>query len=230
MRKTLALCCGLSLACTISLAGWSDYAPGIYAYASKRFGSEAPKRLENLRQSQLRLLQQVNTVSAHKKNTDAVQELKLLQQVNNFYNHVPYLSDQQHWGQADYWATPIEFYASWGGDCEDYAIAKYMSLKELGVPIERLRITYVRAVKIGETHMVLAYYPQADADPWILDNLVDEVQAGSSRTDLIPVYSFNDEDLWLASGNKRKDGASSVRLWRELITKMEQEQRGQFHY
>ncbi|MDE2428876.1 MAG: transglutaminase-like cysteine peptidase, partial [Burkholderiales bacterium] len=129
-----------------------------------------------------------------------------------------------HWGVPDYWATPVEFVASWGGDCEDYAIAKYMALKELGIPVERLRITYVRATNIGETHMVLAYYPTPSAEPWILDNLNETIQLASARTDLVPVYSFNDEDLWLASGHTRKGGASTVRLWKELIEKMQKEQ------
>lgn len=225
MRKSLALCLLLSLSCAICLAGWSDYARGLYAWASQRFGTDAPKRLEQMRQHQLEL----RKLMANQKTAATAQsEFSLLRQVNEFYNHVPYLSDLQHWGQADYWASPVEFYASWGGDCEDYAIAKYMSLKELGIPLERLRITYVRALKQGETHMVLAYYPQADADPWILDNLIDDVQPGSARTDLVPVYSFNDDDLWLASGNNRKGGASNVRLWRELLAKMAREQRGQF--
>lgn len=218
------------LAAVLSLCGWSDYAPGLYEYAVKRFGTDAAKRLDTLHQNQLRLRQLFPASKFNAKSSDKPNEYALIRQINEFYNHVPYYSDQQHWGQADYWATPIEFYASWGGDCEDYAIAKYMSLKELGVPVERMRITYVRAVKIGETHMVLAYYPQPDADPWILDNLIDEVQAGSARNDLIPVYSFNDDDLWLASGNSRKGGAASVRLWRELLQKMELEQRGIFRF
>ncbi len=220
-------CIAMAVTAALTLAGWSDYAPGLYEYANKRFGPEAGKRLEQLKQNQARLRKLYLAVG---KPHEARNELALIRQINEFYNQVPYFSDQQHWGQADFWATPIEFYSSWGGDCEDYAIAKYMSLKELGVPIERLRITYVRAIKIGETHMVLAYYPQPDADPWILDNLVDEVQTGSVRNDLIPVYSFNDDDLWLASGNSRKGGAANVRLWRELLSKMELEQRGLFRF
>jgi len=88
--------------------------------------------------------------------------------------------------------------ASNGADCEDFSIAKYFALKELGVPIERLRITYVKAVQLNQAHMVLAYYPAPKDEPLILDNLENGVRPASERTDLVPVYSFNDEDVLLA--------------------------------
>ena len=150
-------------------------------------------------------------------------EMPFLRKTNEFYNQIPYFSDMEHWGVEDYWATPVEIVASFGGDCEDYAIAKYMTLKDLGVPIDHMRITYVRAINLGVTHMVLAYYPTPDADPWILDNLIPEIKLASARTDLVPVYSFNDDDLWLPNGTAKKGGASSVRLWRDVIDKMEKE-------
>ena len=100
-----------------------------------------------------------------------------------------------------------------------------MTLKELGVPVDKLRITYVRALKLNESHMVLAYYPTPDADPLILDNLTGDIRPASQRTDLEPVYSFNDDDLWTASGTERKGGATQVRLWRDLLEKMAKEQR-----
>jgi len=114
---------------------------------------------------------------------------------------------------------------SYGGDCEDYSIGKYLSLKDIGIPIEKLRITYVRALKLDESHMVLAYYPTVDADPLILDNLNGEIKPASQRTDLEPVYGFNDDDLWVSGGPKRKGGASNVRLWRDLLEKLAKEQR-----
>jgi hypothetical protein len=73
--------------------------------------------------------------------------------------------------------------------------------------------------------MVLAYYPTPDADPWILDNLDRDIKRGSARTDLAPVFSFNDDDLWMSGGAARKGGASSVRSWRDLLDKMERERR-----
>ena len=144
--------------------------------------------------------------------------------MNDFFNQIPYYNDIVHWGKEDYWATPVEALSSFGADCEDYSIAKYLSLKELGIPIERLRITYVRAKDLGESHMVLAYYPTPEAEPLILDNLTRELKPASQRPDLEPVYSFNDDDLWLPSGAAKRGGASQVRLWRELKEKLAREQ------
>jgi predicted transglutaminase-like cysteine proteinase len=130
----------------------------------------------------------------------------------------------QHWGVMDYWATPVEMLGSFGGDCEDYSISKYLSLKQIGIPIEKLRITYVRALRLGESHMVLAYYPTPDADPLILDNLINDIRPASQRTDLEPVYGFNDDDLWVSNGATRKGGASDVRLWRDLLQRLAKEE------
>jgi predicted transglutaminase-like cysteine proteinase len=160
-----------------------------------------------------------------------------LQDVNTYLNQVPWLSDQEHWSAADYWATPAETVGSHGADCEDYAIAKYFLLKELGVPIYRLRITYVRAVRLNEPHMVLAYYARTDAEPLILDNLDNRVRPASARSDLIPVYSFNDEDVVLdrnnrfngdiamAARNNQRGNVSQIRLWRQLNERLDAEAR-----
>ena len=153
-------------------------------------------------------------------------ELELLGSVNTFFNGVPYDSDLSHWGADDYWATPAEMLASDGADCEDFSIAKYFALKELGVPIERLRITYVKALRLNQAHMVLAYYPAPDAVPLILDSLEASVRPATERTDLVPVYSFNDEDLLIARQNQPSARAGSplqIRLWRGLLDKLEKE-------
>ncbi|MFZ6746438.1 transglutaminase-like cysteine peptidase [Undibacterium sp. JH2W] len=217
----------LGLPSQVVLSGLVDFSPGLMESVSKRFGTEGPRRLIQMKiaVNKIRAAAGKDFAKNAGLSTDAQYEMPVLRQVNDFYNHVPYFSDQEHWGVEDYWATPVEFIASWGGDCEDYAIAKYMTLKDLGIPPERLRITYVRAIRIGETHMVLAYYPNPAAEPWIMDNLVEEILPASARTDLVPVYSFNDDDLWLASGNTRKGGASTVRLWKDLIEKMAKEKR-----
>ena len=135
---------------------------------------------------------------------------------------MPFFEDQQHWGQLDYWATPAETYGSHGGDCEDFAIAKYFLLKELGVPVERLRITYVRAIKLNQPHMVLAYYASPGSEPLILDNLERGIRPASARTDLVPVFSFNDEDVVIIQGN-RKGSSSQIRAWQGLIDRLERE-------
>jgi predicted transglutaminase-like cysteine proteinase len=146
--------------------------------------------------------------------------------VNTFFNRLPFLTDLAQWGEEDYWATPAESVASDGADCEDFSIAKYFALKELGVPIQRLRITYVKSVRLNQAHMVLAYYAEPNAEPLILDNLENGVRRASERPDLIPVYSFNDEDLLVAREGRRSasaGSASQIRLWRALLDKLERE-------
>ena len=142
-------------------------------------------------------------------------EAEVLQAVNDHLNGVPYVSDFAHWGRDDYWSTPAELVASNGGDCEDYAIAKYYLLKEFGVPIDRLRITYVRATRINEPHMVLAYYSGAGDEPLILDNIESRIFAASQRPDLVPVYSFNDDEVELVR-DSRKGKSSQIRTWLSL--------------
>jgi hypothetical protein len=79
-------------------------------------------------------------------------------------------------------------------------------------------------LSLGVTHMVLAYYPDPDAEPWILDNLTNDIKLASARSDLEPVFSFNDDELWSGSTVK-KQGATQIRLWKNLLEKLEQEKR-----
>ncbi|MFM9970508.1 MAG: transglutaminase-like cysteine peptidase [Burkholderiales bacterium] len=154
--------------------------------------------------------------------TNTMFNAEALQRVNSYLNRVPYKDDIAHWKAEDYWATPAEMVASNGGDCEDYAIAKYFLLKELGVPLSRLRMVYVRAGRTAQAHMVLAYYPQPNAEPLILDNLEDRVRAASNRPDLSPVYSFNEDDVVLAATGARTT-PQQIRAWRAVLDRLQRE-------
>ena len=136
-----------------------------------------------------------------------------------------FVSDADHWWRTDYWATPAEFIASGGGDCEDFAIAKFFSLKSLGISSDKLALNYVFASRLNQSHLVLAYYPLPGKEPWILDNLMDAIKPASQRTDLVPIYSFNANTLWeskeLEKG-KRIGNSRRIRPWRELLTRMKQ--------
>ncbi len=146
---------------------------------------------------------------------DVADEEKL-HRVNAFFNAVDYHSDAAQWAQKDYWATPFEVLGVNSADCEDYAISKYFTLLSMGIDEERMRITYVKSLTLDEAHMVLAYYPEADAEPLILDNLMSAISPASERTDLVPVYSFNGADLWLAVNRvdgQRVGGADRLKLW-----------------
>lgn len=197
-----------------------EFSPGLLRYVASRWGSDAPERLTDWR-DELRK----HIGSQRGAAPSAAETLRALEDFNWYWNNVRYYQDAKHWGITDYWATPVETLASEGADCEDYAIGKYFSLKALGVPTQNLRITYVRALRWNEAHMVLAYYPSVDADPYILDNLSKSVSLASERTDLVPVYSFNDEDLWAAGVTASGVKSSQIRLWRELLDKMDKERR-----
>ena len=153
-------------------------------------------------------------------------EIDQINYVNQYYNRVRFVSDAEHWGRDDYWATPREFLASKGGDCEDFTIAKYFTLKALGVPEARLRMTYVNSRALGQPHMVLGYYATPESEPVFLDNLVGEVLPASKRTDLEPIYSFNADGLWLSSGSVQGvwvGDVSRVSQWKELNARMKQD-------
>lgn len=210
---------GLSLPALL-LAGIADFSPGLLRHITDKWGDEGLQRAlawQQLSQKQKAL---------HLTSSSQVQtERNWLFSSSAFWNRIPYYRDEKHWAAVDYWATPIETLGSNGGDCEDYSIGKYFTLKELGIPLRKLRITYVRALKLNESHMVLAYYPEPDAEPYILDNLANEILPASKRLDLDPVFSFNDEDIWIEGGGPSKTGKSSqIRLWRQLLEKMAREQ------
>lgn len=132
--------------------------------------------------------------------SDLVESDKL-EKVNRFFNLLRFTDDIKLWGDKNYWATPIEFIGVNGGDCEDFAIAKYFTLLELGIPDEKMRITMVKAVRLNQYHMVVAYYATPGSVPLILDNIEGLIKPATERQDLIPVYSFNGKQLWL---NKEK--------------------------
>ena len=179
----------------------------IIKQVKNKYGEKAANRL--------RYWQEV-TNSAKNKTVD-----EQLQIANTFFNQVRFISDQEHWQKEDYWATPIEMLVTNGGDCEDYSIAKYFMLRELGVDDEKLKITYVKAIQLNQAHMILAYYPFPGAEPLILDNLINEILPASQRHDLVPVYSFNGEGLWLSKlssqEGKRIGNANKLDNWKDLM-------------
>ena len=150
--------------------------------------------------------------------------LNKLKNVNDFFNQITYKSDAITWGTKDYWATPFEFMGRGAGDCEDYAIAKYFSLIKLGVPDDKLRITYVSYRKANskyeEAHMVLTYYHKVGVEPVVLDNINKTLQIASKRPDLKPVYSFNASGLWQAkTKGEARVGNNELKSWKDLMSR-----------
>jgi predicted transglutaminase-like cysteine proteinase len=193
---------GTGLAISDALLSWME----------ERYGSDARARVEALQQL-------VGTAPQ-------LDEPAKLQRVNGFFNRVNYDSDYALWDQKDYWATPFEVLGINSADCEDYAISKYFTLISMGVEEDRLRITYVKSLELNEAHMVLAYYPTADAEPLILDNLMDAIKPAGERTDLVPVYSFNGTDLWLAVNRHQGEkvgGADRLSRWQSFQKRLMQQ-------
>tara|TARA_Y100000780_G_scaffold204804_1_gene199513 strand:- start:3995 stop:4684 length:690 start_codon:yes stop_codon:yes gene_type:complete len=146
-----------------------------------------------------------------------------LYQVNRYFNRFKFVDDIEHWRTTDYWATPIEFISTGAGDCEDYSIAKYFSLRELGIPEENLRLMYVTALRQRQPHMVLAYYPTPKSIPLVLDNINKRILPANKRRDLAPVYSFNGNGLWTAKSmgtGKKLRGSGPMKLWDDMIDRL----------
>lgn len=156
-----------------------------------------------------------------------------LQKVNEFFNHqISYAEDQDVWGQSDYWATPMESLSKGKGDCEDYVIAKYFTLRNMNIPDNQMRLIYVKA-RIGgpssgvqQAHMVLAYYPSADAEPLILDSLISDIRPASRRPDLFPIFSFNSQGVFAgvaANSALGPGGTSRLSRWQDLLERARRE-------
>ncbi len=218
----LSVICALLAAAVLAAAaelGFSrSLTPGLFVQRERQFGKGARARLEGWQ----------SFVREAASPGDAARqpgEDRFLRPVNRFFNRLSSVTDLAHWRVEDYWATPSESLGSNGADCEDYAIAKYFTLKELGVPAGRLRMVYARTWKSNAAHMVLAYYSAPGADPLILDNLERGIRPASARTDLIPVYTFNDEDILVLQKGAppvRLSG-TSTRQWKAVLEKLKSE-------
>lgn len=155
-------------------------------------------------------------------------ETQKLRAINEFWNtNVLGGDDPIIWRQADYWATPLETLAKRAGDCEDFVIAKYFSLVNIGMAPEKLRLIYVRA-RVGGmgssqsiAHMVLGYYATPHAEPLVLDNLVGTIAPASQRRDLTPVFSFNAEGLYVAGAAPAS--VERISRWQGLLVRMQKE-------
>lgn len=150
-----------------------------------------------------------------------------LKQINDYFNRrIRFASDLEVWGLDDYWATPLEVLGAGAGDCEDYVIAKFFSLRELGVDPRKLRLIYVRAQiggassSISQAHMVLGYYTTPDAQPLVLDNLIGEIRPAQQRPDLTPVFSFNNEGVYAGGA---VSSIERITRWKDLLIRMRAE-------
>lgn len=117
-----------------------------------------------------------------------------LVRVNRFVNGTRFVSDAANWGVSDYWAAPSEFFAR-GGDCEDYAIAKYLALRALGFPAEALRLLVLIDTLRGRPHAVLLV--QGGGRTLVLDNQTDAVRPWDDVPFYRALYSLNETGAWI---------------------------------
>lgn len=208
LAQFAALCLGLMVTC--NGLGWIELTNEMLLRVKIKHGDPA----------QHRLIQWQNLLSSAK----GLPEHDKLKQVNDFFNlNVRFVDDVIQWKTEDYWATPLEFLATGAGDCEDFAIAKYFTLKELGVDESKMRITYVKALRHDQAHMVLTFFASPKSIPDVLDNLIADILPATQRSDLLPVYSFNGSGLWIAkarNAGKRVGNSDRLSLWNELKTRM----------
>ena len=160
----------------------------------------------------------------------ALGEPEKLKRINDFVNQsIIFEDDRSVWDQSDYWATPLETIGQGRGDCEDFAIIKYVSLRRAGIASDKLRLIYVKARidapdgPIQVAHMVLAYYASPNAEPVLLDNLQPRIMPASKRLDLKPVFSFNSAGIFAGVSGKEKVSAGGIgRLsrWEDVLRRI----------
>lgn len=142
------------------------------------------------------ILSKLDRVSFDNSKTSQFRGLSMEAQVkavNSYVNKVRYIEDKKNFGKSDYWATPAEFFAK-GGDCEDFAIAKYAMLKQLGVPESQMRLAIVQDKIKNIPHAVLIVY--TDNGPMLLDNQIKRAAEVASVNRYKPIYSINADGWW----------------------------------
>ncbi len=117
-----------------------------------------------------------------------------LKSINRFLNSYPYITDPVNWGVSDYWAALREFLKR-DGDCEDYAIAKYMTLKTLGWKSDDMRVFVVMDENLGVPHAILAV--KLEGRTYILDNQIKDAIPDRAVVHYRPFYSLNDSGFWI---------------------------------
>lgn len=116
-----------------------------------------------------------------------------IEAVNAYLNKIPFVADTKNYGVSDYWATPTQFLTR-GGDCEDYAVTKYISLRALGVPKDKMRLAIVEDHVMRIPHAVLVVFDRGEAK--VLDNQNPIIMNSASISRYTPIYSISQVAWW----------------------------------
>lgn len=181
--RTVILCLFATtlLGGTYSRAEFQPWSENVFAYIKQEYGEEAEKRMRFVEKFII--------------DNQSIPDMEKVVKTNQVANHLPWIADANHWKEADYWATPLETITTFGGDCEDIALVKWVILRNLGISDENLALAYVKIKATGEDHMVLLYVAKPDApegqkEVHVLDNYVDEVKLAAERMDLLAVLAM----------------------------------------
>jgi predicted transglutaminase-like cysteine proteinase len=128
-----------------------------------------------------------------------------LDRVNAAVNRHPYIPSTVNWHESNHWETPFEFLRK-GGQCQDYAVAKYLLLREAGVPASSLRLVVLRDTHLGLDHAVTVAFVRGEA--LVLDNQQQEVVPASRLDYCRPYYSINEQGWWLHRGGNARYAAA----------------------
>ena len=166
---------------TYSRAEFQPWSENVFAYIKQEYGEAAEKRMRFVEKFII--------------DNQSIPDMEKVVKTNQVANHLPWIADANHWKEADYWATPLETITTFGGDCEDIALVKWVILRNLGIADENLALAYVKIKATGEDHMVLLYVAKPDApegqkEAYVLDNYVDEVKLAAERMDLLAVLAM----------------------------------------
>ncbi|WP_136809005.1 transglutaminase-like cysteine peptidase [Desulfosediminicola flagellatus] len=198
----IAICTSLSFA-EKRFPVWDEQ---VFAEVEKRHGLKASERIRDL-----------YDLIRNNLNKNEMEQLEI---VNDYMNGLQWIADSNLWKQEDYWATPFETMTTFGGDCEDIAIAKYTALRLMGFNDDSMGFAYVITAK-KERHIVMVYKSAPDKESLILDNLHPDVVTAKERKDLMAVYAFkNNGDLFVikdeGNGNRSvlaKKENSTLQKW-----------------
>lgn len=151
-------------------------------------------------------------------------ELEKLQLVTDFFNSlslIPQAKSSSLASQA--WINPVQFLGQGQGSSEDFALAKYLTLKVMGIPPYKMRFAYVVSNITRKPQMVLVYYETTASDPLILDNITRKILYASERPDLRPIYMFNESSIWIPQANappKEVFSGDQLLHWKSMIDHM----------
>jgi predicted transglutaminase-like cysteine proteinase len=120
-------------------------------------------------------------------------QLRQIITVNKWFNRLPYKYDDVAYNTSDYWAATQELF-QYRGDCEDYALSKYYTLRQLGFTPDQLKIVVVYDKQSYSNHAVLMIY--INATRYMMDINGDATDPSPMGPRYRPLYSFNEKTAW----------------------------------